>query len=122
MIERSDAIEEVYRAADVLLLPSTREGLPNVVLEAMASGLACVVSRLPGVTEPLIADGESGLLIEPDDPAGFAGALTALLADAALRARLGARARRVIETDYSLEKIAGEYVALYRELLAAGRA
>ncbi len=117
MVERSDAIERYYQAADVLMLPSTREGLPNVVLEAMASGLPCIVSRLPGVTDTLIADGDSGLLIEPGDRAGFAGALTRLLTDAALRARLGAGARAEIEARYSMAATAARYVALYRELL-----
>ena len=120
MVERTDTIERFYRAADVLVLPSTREGLPNVVLEAMASGLPCLVSRLPGVTDALIADGETGMLNEPDDLQGFAQSLRTLLADPGLRARIGTQARRAIEARYSLETIASDYVSLYRELLAGG--
>jgi glycosyltransferase involved in cell wall biosynthesis len=116
MIERSDAIERCYRAADILVLPSTREGLPNVVLEAMASGLACVVSRLPGVTDTLITSGETGVLVEPDDEAGYGQALAALLIDPARRARLGAGARRKMEAEFSLSTTAAAYAALYREL------
>ncbi|OFW15368.1 MAG: hypothetical protein A3F69_02335 [Acidobacteria bacterium RIFCSPLOWO2_12_FULL_66_10] len=118
MVERTDTVERFYRAADVLILPSTREGLPNVVLEAMASGLPCLVSRLPGVTDALITDGESGLLNEPDDLPGFARSLTKLLTDAGLRARLGAQARRMMEAHFSLPKTSAAHVALYHALLA----
>jgi glycosyltransferase involved in cell wall biosynthesis len=119
MIERAEAIERLYRAADVFILPTTREGLPNVVLEAMASGLPCIVSRLPGVTDALITSGETGLLVDPDDRGGFAQALEALLADSALRARLGARARRTVEGRFSMAAAADRYVSLYRELAGA---
>jgi glycosyltransferase involved in cell wall biosynthesis len=117
MVEYTDAIERFYRAADVLMLPSSREGLPNVVLEAMASGLPCVVSRLPGVTDSLITDGRNGLLVEPGNRSGFARALSGLLADPARRAALGAEARRTMESRFSLTQTAAAYVSLYRELL-----
>lgn len=116
MIEQTDAIERFYRAADVFMLPSTREGLPNVLLEAMASGLACIVSRLPGVTDWLIDDGRSGALVDPEDPAGYAGALTLVAGDAGARARLGAEARRTIAARFSLERTATAHLALYEEL------
>jgi glycosyltransferase involved in cell wall biosynthesis len=116
LIEQTDAIERWYRAADVFALTSTREGLPNVVLEAMASGLPCVVSRLPGVTDSLIADGDDGLLIDPDDRAGFASALAVLLNSPETRSRLGARARRTVAERFSLDRTADGYIALYREL------
>ena len=118
MVEHSHAIEKFYRAADILLLPTTREGLPNVVLEAMGSGLPCVVSRLPGVTEQLIADGRTGVLVDPDDRGGYAEALARLLNDAEARARIGAAARQEIVTRYALPAVAAQYVALTRELLA----
>lgn len=116
MIEQTAAIEQWYRAADVFVLPSTREGLPNVVLEAMASGLPCIVSRLPGVTDSMIADGADGVLIDPDDRVAFGNALRALLNDAARRSRLGARARLTVADRFSLDRTAADYVTLYREL------
>ena len=116
MVEQTPTIEQFYRAADVLIFPSTREGLPNVVLEAMASGLPCVVSRLPGVTDSLVTDGVDGMLVEPGDRAGFGDALREVLTDPAKRARLGAAAR-LTAARYSLASIADRYVELYRGLL-----
>jgi len=116
MIEQAAAIEDWYRAADLFVLPSTREGLPNAVLEAMASALPCIVSRLPGVTDTLIADGVDGLLVAVDDRAGLAGALRDVLNDPGRRAVLGGRARQTVANRYSLAQTAAAYLALYGEL------
>jgi len=90
-----------YRRATVFALPcqvlpnGDRDGLPNVLLEAMAHGLPVVSTTLAGVREA-VTDGDSGLLVAPRDEAGLAEALGRLFADSALRARLGARARRCV--------------------------
>jgi len=115
-IERTDEIEEYYRAADIFALPSTREGMPNALLEAMASGLPCVASRLPGVTDWLVEDGVSGVLVTPGDAAGFASALGRLHADAAYGARLGDAARASVESRFAIEGVARMYLALYARL------
>ena len=54
LVEHTSSIEQYYRAADIFVLPSKREGLPNALLEAMACGLPSIVSRLPGVTDSVI--------------------------------------------------------------------
>jgi glycosyltransferase involved in cell wall biosynthesis len=88
-----------YRRAAVFALPcqvlpnGDRDGLPNVLLEAMAHRLPVVSTTLTGVREAVV-DGESGLLVAPHDEIGLADALERLLSDGALRARLGARAQR----------------------------
>ncbi len=64
--------------AHVLLMPSLYEGLPIALLESMACGCVPVVSRLPGITDHAIQDGESGLLVEVGDTAGFANAVETL--------------------------------------------
>jgi glycosyltransferase involved in cell wall biosynthesis len=117
MIEETQQIERYYRAADVLIFPSTREGLPNVVLEAMASGLPCIVSRLPGVTDAVIADGVDGLLVDPADRPAFSRTLALLLREPERRDRLGAAARRTAAARFSLQRTADAYVALYREMM-----
>lgn len=92
-------VEAEYAASDVFALPcrrladGDRDGLPNVIVEAMVRGRPVVSTTMPGVSEA-ITDGESGLLVAPDDPAALAGALTRLLAEPELRLRLGAQARR----------------------------
>ena len=92
-----------YGRATMFALPcqvlpnGDRDGLPNVVVEAMAHGLPVVSTRLAGVCEAVV-DGESGLLVAPGDEVGLADALERLLSDRALCSRLGAQARtRVAE-------------------------
>jgi glycosyltransferase involved in cell wall biosynthesis len=116
-VERTDAIEDYYRAVDVFAMPSIREGLPNALLEAMACGLPCVASRLPGVTDWLIEDGRSGVLVEPRDAGALASALRRVLGDPALAARLGAAARAKVESSHSLEKLATGYLSAYARLI-----
>jgi len=82
----------------------------------MASALPCIVSRLPGVTDTLIADGVDGLLVAVDDRAGLAGALRDVLNDPGRRAVLGGRARQTVANRYSLAQTAAAYLALYGEL------
>ncbi|HSL65851.1 MAG TPA: glycosyltransferase family 4 protein, partial [Gaiellaceae bacterium] len=88
-----DELERLYDEAAVVVLPSHREGLPLAVLEAMAHGRPVVATRVGGIPE-LVEDGVTGLLVEPGDRAGLRAALERVLADADLRRRLGAEARR----------------------------
>lgn len=96
-LTQSEVAEE-YTGAAVFALPcqvlenGDRDGLPNVVVEAMAHALPVVSTTLPSLREAIV-DGESGLLVSPGNEVGLADALQRLLADSALRARLGAAAR-----------------------------
>lgn len=105
----------LYQALDAFALSSHREGLPNVVLEAMALEAPVVATRVGGVPR-LVRDGENGLLVEPGDGAGLGAALGRLLRDAGLRARLAREGRRTAETAYGfaarMEKLAALYDAL----------
>ncbi len=107
-----------YQLADVLVLPSYKEGLPNVVLEAMACGLPCVAARASGSRE-LIVEGRTGLTYSPDSIAELASAIRRCLGpegDA-----MGQRARRIAEERYSIQRIADQYEALYSRLLSGRR-
>jgi glycosyltransferase involved in cell wall biosynthesis len=116
LVEHTTSIEQYYRAADVFVLPSLREGLPNALLEAMACGLASIASRLPGVTDSVVTDGVDGLLVEPAGREALAAALGRLVGDADLRRRLGCAARQTVEARFSLPSIASRYISLYEEL------
>ncbi len=116
-IESTDEIERFYRAADVFVLPSVREGLPNVLLEAMASGVACIATRLTNVTDSVIEDGRNGLLVPPDDVPALEHAMEQLLSDSVLTARLGHEARRTTVARYGIDQVAESYLTAYRELL-----
>ncbi|MBI3388578.1 MAG: glycosyltransferase family 4 protein [Deltaproteobacteria bacterium] len=104
-------------AADAFLLPSHYEGRPNVVLEAQASGLAVIASDIPGCRD-LIEHGETGLLVPAGDVPALAAALTSVAGDAALRTRLGTRARAAIhDRGYTWDACARRYRDLYLDLL-----
>lgn len=106
---------EAYRAADIFVLASRitrngdRDGLPNVLMEAQAQGLACLSTRVSAVPE-VIDDGETGLLVEQRAPDELAAALARLIEDAGLRERLGRtaaeRVRARFSTDPGLDRIA----------------
>jgi glycosyltransferase involved in cell wall biosynthesis len=104
--------------ADLLVLFSFVEGMPGVVLEAGARGMAVVASRVGGVAEA-VADGESGLLVEPGDEEACAMAVSRLLADPALRRRLGEALNATVREHYALDALAVQYLELYRRLTAS---
>ena len=110
---------DVLRAADLFVLPSRAEGMSNSLLEAMATGLPCVASDIGG-NQDLLGPGGAGVLVPGASAETWAGCLIALLDDPDRRARLGASARRRVVEEYDLPRVVGRYVALYRELIAAG--
>jgi glycosyltransferase involved in cell wall biosynthesis len=116
-IESTHEIERVYQSADVFVLPSVREGLPNVLLEAMASGLACIATRIENVTDSVIEDGCNGLLVPANDVPALEKALRRFMDDPELAARLGHEARRTMVAQYGLDQVASQYLAAYREML-----
>ncbi|MFA5138505.1 MAG: glycosyltransferase family 4 protein [Elusimicrobiota bacterium] len=117
----TDKIEEYYAAADVFVLPSISEGLSNALLEAMASGLAVLASRVGGTREA-VEEGVSGLLFAPADEEELAKKLDSVLSAPELAARLGRAAREAAVARFSLEKVAEEYVKIYQEGISAASA
>ena len=111
------AMERYYRAADVFVLPSVREAHPVALLEAMACGLPCVASRIDGATDVVLEDGVNGRLVERDDEAELAAALTDVLSNAARARALGDQARRTIETRYDVRQTAERWLDAYRTVL-----
>lgn len=109
-------IPALLAAADAFVLSSHLEGLGSAVMDAMAVGLPVAATRAGGIPE-LIADGEDGLLVPVRDPPALAAALTRLLADPALRARLGAAAARTAAARFGAESMVGAYADLYHHLL-----
>ncbi len=105
---------------DLLVLPSIFEGFPNVLLEAMASGLPSVSATVGNVAS-MIEDGHNGLCVPPSNPEALAQALRRALAlDPEERRAMGRAARATVEQRYRIETVAADYLALYQRLCAAG--
>lgn len=117
-VEPRHEIDRYMRAADAFALPSIREAHPLALLEAMACGLPCVASRLPGATDAIIADGDNGRLVAPDDEAALAAALTDILSDPARARLMGERARTTVVERYEVTRTASEWLDAYH---AVGR-
>jgi glycosyltransferase involved in cell wall biosynthesis len=118
-VESTLAIDKYFRAADLFVLPSIREGLSIALLEAMSTGLACVATRLPGSTDTMIHDGVNGILVAPDDRDGFTAAIRLLLDDSERAARIGSAARQTVLNQYSIYKTAAAWLAVYHEAAEA---
>lgn len=113
-IEKALDIEKYYKASDIFVLPSKREGLPNTLLEAMSSGLVCIVSRIPGVTDYLIEDSVNGFLFNQGDSAGLAERLNTVLTQEAVALSVGVNARSRVLNNFSMDKISAEYLKIYK--------
>jgi len=115
-VEKTLTIEEYYRAADLFVLPSRREGMPNALLEAMASGLPCIASHLRGVTDTLIISGKTGFLVEPEDAPALAKAIASVLEIPDRGRSMGRRARAVVLERCAVDQVSARYRDLYRQL------
>lgn len=113
---RDDAAE-LLGQLDVVALPSWTEGLPLVLLEAMARRRAVVATPVGGTSE-LVADGETGLLVAPRDPGALADAISRLLADPELRRRMGDAGRQRVLEHFSAAAMCGRMLELYDEVVA----
>ncbi|MBI5862209.1 MAG: glycosyltransferase family 4 protein [Rhodocyclales bacterium] len=114
---RRDDMPAVLRQAHIACLPSYREGLPKSLLEAAATGLPIVTTDAPGCRE-VVNDGDNGLLVPLRNATALAAALQRLIADAGLRARMGARSRERALAEFSQEQVIAQTLQLYRERLA----
>ena len=104
-------------ASDVLCLPSFREGFPVTIIEAAATGLPAIGSRIYGITDAIV-EGETGLLFEAGDVQQLALGMRTLASDASLRRRMGQRARERALRDFPQAQLTAALLAHYRQLLA----
>jgi glycosyltransferase involved in cell wall biosynthesis len=101
----------------VLVQPSHWEGAPFGVVEAMATGLPIVATRVGGMAEYLVHDANA-LVVEPHDPAGLSRQLARAIEDAALRRRLGEAGRALAEEQFDERVVCARYEALFERLIA----
>lgn len=115
-----DDIPEIMRSLDVFVLPSLAEGISNTILEAMASGLPVIATRVGGNPE-LVNDGESGFLVPPADPEAMAQSMLRYLAEPALVARQGVSAKQSADERFSMQAMVESYLNVYDRQLATRR-
>jgi len=116
--ERQDAAAWIS-SLDLFVLPSLWEGLPNVLLEAMAMGIPCAASAVDGVCE-VIRDGQNGFLFAPGNPEAMARTITRIMGDDALRRQVAAMGRADVLKDFSLPGMISAYEAAYESVVRAG--
>ncbi len=108
-------VTQVYREADIFALPSYREGMPNVLLEAMAAGLPCVATPVGAISDILSTD--QGRLVPVGDVDALREAIRELVENQDLRRQLGGEAKnRIVET-YGVNRVMARYKAIYEEML-----
>ena len=108
--------ERYIAAADVLCLPSYREGFGTAIIEAAAAGVPAIGSRIYGIVDAIV-EGETGLLHTPADTSDLAGKMDMLLKDPALRERLGARARQRAVNEFDQQRLTHALLDYYRSAL-----
>jgi glycosyltransferase involved in cell wall biosynthesis len=113
-----DDVPELLAAADLLVLPSLYEGLPNIVLEAMRFAKPVVATAAPGTTE-VVVDGQTGVFVPVHDPPALAQAIRSVVHDPERARRLGAAGRARVESDFRVATMIDRYAALYDELARA---
>jgi len=113
---RSD-VPQLLSGVDLVVHPSEQEGFCNAILEAMAAGRAVIATRVGGNVEAVV-DGETGLLVPPNDPDALAAAIQLMLARPDLRTEFGRAGRRRVSSSLGIERMTGAYELLYRDLVA----
>ena len=116
--DRED-IPDLLRLLDLFVLPSLGEGISNTILEAMATGLPVVATRVGGNPE-LVDHGDNGLLVPSADPGAMAGALADLVADPDRLQAMGAAGLERVRSRFNWDRTVEEYLAVYDELLGKG--
>ena len=106
----------LLRGMDIFVLPSLAEGISNTILEAMASGLPVIATRVGGNPE-LIVEGQTGTLVPPANPDAMADALQRYIKDAALRSQHGIQGRQRIEQEFNLDAMVQRYLSVYDDVI-----
>jgi glycosyltransferase involved in cell wall biosynthesis len=114
-----DEVTEELARSDLFVLPSFAEGVPVVLMEAMASRLAVVATRIAGIPE-LVEDGVAGRLVPPGDADALAAAISGLLADPEGRARMAEAGRARVESEFDLAREAEKLAALFKSVGPTG--
>ena len=115
--EHREDMPEVISKSNIVVLPSYREGLPKVLIEAASCGRAIVATDVPGCRE-IVRHNENGLLVPPRDSKSLANALKILIKSPELRAKMGARGRELVEAEFTEEIVVKQTLEVYERLIS----
>lgn len=113
---RREDMPSVYASLDLMVSSSRQEGLPMAILEGMASGLALVATAV-GEVPTVVLDGQTGVVVPSEDVESLAAGIIKLLQDSTLRKRFGSAAIKLIEKQFSAQRMAAEYLHIYRDVV-----
>lgn len=114
-----DDVAALFSRSNIVVLPSYREGLPKVLVEAAACGRAVVTTDVPGCRDAILP-GQTGLLVPARDPIALADAIQMLLYDREYRMKLGASGRILAESEYGIDRVVDAHLKIYFALAAGG--
>ena len=116
-VDATDRPQEYFAAADIFCLPSYREGFGTTIIEAAATGVPAIGSRIYGITDAIV-DGTTGLLFAPGDVRQLAERILTLVQDTEFRKRMGESARQRALQDFSAGVVTAALLDYYASLLA----
>ena len=119
MLGRRDDMPSVYASLDIMVSASRQEGLPMAILEGMASSLPLIATPV-GDVPTMVRDGRTGVMVPPENAPLLASAIVTLLRNPAQRERLGAAARKLIEDEFSADRMTADYLRVYKEASSRG--
>ena len=110
--------KQYLQASDLFVFPSRKEGLPSAVIEAMSTGLPCIVSGLDGIsTHDIFTEADTGVVITTEDPFEYAKAILRFANDSNYSAKCGKKARDLSQKQFSPDFVVKQYLSLYNELI-----
>lgn len=112
-------IPSLFSNSNIIVLPSYREGLPKVLIEAAACGRAVVTTDVPGCRDAIVP-GKTGVLVPVRDSGALADAIQFLIEDSVKRRQMGAEGRAFAEREFAIEQVIDAHLTIYKELLADG--
>ena len=107
-------MSSVFKDSNIVVLPSYREGLPKVLIEAAACGRAVITTDVPGCRDAIEAN-QTGLLIPVKDPNALADAIEQLVTDTELRVEMGIAGRQLAEQEFAIEKVVEQHLSIYQQ-------
>ena len=118
LLGRRRDVPDLLNAADIFVLSSRQEGFPITFLEAMAAGKPVIATDVGGCAEA-VADGETGLIVPPENPQALAEAISALISDPGRARAMGEAGRSRVKSEFTVDRMVEQHLELYQSIIGA---